>query len=87
MRTCGTCSPIVDDFAHKAAVLDEWCARVGRDPGAIERSTTLAGQDGRALRRVRRAAGVGQIIVASGGPDYDLSLLRDVIAFRDAHNG
>jgi hypothetical protein len=75
-----------DGFAHKAGVLDEWCARVGRDPGAIERTTTL--RDKTAARCGEYvAAGVGQLIVASGGPDYDLSLLRDVIAFRDAHNG
>jgi alkanesulfonate monooxygenase SsuD/methylene tetrahydromethanopterin reductase-like flavin-dependent oxidoreductase (luciferase family) len=31
-------------FAQKNAVLDEWCAKVGRDPGEIER-TTMIGPD------------------------------------------
>jgi probable F420-dependent oxidoreductase len=75
-----------ETFAHKAGVLDEWCARVGRDPAAIERTTTL--RDATAARCGEYVeAGVGQLIVASGGPEYDLSLLRDVLAFRDAHNG
>ena len=28
-------------LAHKNAVLDDWCARPGRDPGEIERSTSV----------------------------------------------
>lgn len=30
-----------DDFAHKCAVLDEWCEREGRDPKSIERGINL----------------------------------------------
>jgi alkanesulfonate monooxygenase SsuD/methylene tetrahydromethanopterin reductase-like flavin-dependent oxidoreductase (luciferase family) len=29
------------DYAHKSAVLDEWCAKEGRDPAAIKRATQL----------------------------------------------
>jgi probable F420-dependent oxidoreductase len=30
-----------EHFAHKNAVLDEWCAKVGRDPSAIERTVAI----------------------------------------------
>src|SRR6187549_2551666 len=34
-----------ETIAHKHAVLDEWCARVGRDPLEIERSAGVSPQD------------------------------------------
>ena len=30
----------METLARKNRVLDEWCAKVGRDPGEIERSTS-----------------------------------------------
>ena len=30
-------------IAHKHGVLDEWCAKVGRDPGEVERSCAVEG--------------------------------------------
>jgi probable F420-dependent oxidoreductase len=30
-----------DDYAHKSAVLDEWCRRIGRDPKEIERTANV----------------------------------------------
>ncbi|MBI1844127.1 MAG: LLM class F420-dependent oxidoreductase [Actinobacteria bacterium] len=32
------------DYAHKNEVLDRWCAKVGRDPGAIERTASFGGE-------------------------------------------
>jgi len=34
-----------ENFARKNRVLDEWCDRVGRDPGAIERTVLIEASD------------------------------------------
>lgn len=70
-------------LAHKNAVLDEWCARVGRDPKSIERSAQIFGTQ---LDRLDDylAAGITHFILDASGPDYDLAPLRRVLAWRDA---
>ncbi len=32
-----------ENFAHKNAVLDRWCAEIGRDPSEIERTVAING--------------------------------------------
>jgi len=67
-------------------VLDGHCRDLGRDPSEIERSTGVRDapeKDGPALHE----AGVRLFTVGQGGPDYDLGLLRDWIAWRDERNG
>jgi probable F420-dependent oxidoreductase len=76
----------VDTLARKNRILDEWCAKVGRDPGEIERSTSARSGP----------AGLGEELVAIGerlitiGTDgtsgFDLGLTRDWLQFRDEHN-
>lgn len=71
---------------RKHDVLDRWCAEEGRDPGEIERSTSVTdapGADADALL----ALGTRLFVVSAGGPTYDLSGLGAWLAFRDAHNG
>ena len=73
-------------FAHKAAVLDEWCARVGRDPAEIERTTTL--RDTTTARcREYVEAGVGQIVVASGVRTTTRPCCATCSRFATHHNG
>ncbi len=75
----------VDTLARKHAVLDEWCGTEGRDPAAITRS---AGTDqspdavGQALLDV----GTRLVTIGLNGPDYDLGLTKDWLAFRDQTN-
>ncbi|PYG01956.1 probable F420-dependent oxidoreductase, MSMEG_2906 family [Georgenia satyanarayanai] len=73
----------LETLRHKSAVLDQHCADVGRDPGEIERSVAVRGdpsESGEALV----AAGATLFTVSASGPDYDLSSLRDWVAWRDA---
>ena len=57
-------------------MLDEWCAKVGRDPGdrAVRGVSTKAPA---ASAESLYAVGTGLFTVGLGGPDYDLGPLRD----------
>ena len=70
---------------RKTGILRQHCADVGRDPAEIEISAgTFIRPDevGPALR----ALGVSLFTLEASGPGYDLSALRDWIAWRDAQN-
>jgi probable F420-dependent oxidoreductase len=67
-----------ESFAHKNTVLDEWCAEVGRDPGAIERTVGIGAHE------VDNAeafldAGATHLIVMTGHP-YDLAPVERLLA-------
>jgi probable F420-dependent oxidoreductase len=86
----------LDTLIHKSAVLDDWCAREGRDPSTIERSTvagaptsgnTVSAAVGpEQLGPELLAAGFTLLNVRSSGPHYDLGPLRDWLAWRDDVN-
>lgn len=65
-----------------SGVLDDWCAKVGRDPAAIERSVLL---DPKQIEQADAyvANGITHLIYGCGGPDYDLGPLRELVAWRD----
>ncbi len=68
-----------ESFAAKNRVLDDWCARVGRDPAEIERTVML--YDAREIRHVDRYLDAGaQHLILGAGPPFDLEPLRDLIA-------
>jgi probable F420-dependent oxidoreductase len=82
-----------ETIAHKHAVLDEWCARVGRDPADIERSSGVSPRPGRHPEDVADYAAGAQALYEVGtrlftvglsGPDYDRGPVRDLVAWRDA---
>ncbi|KGN38727.1 LLM class F420-dependent oxidoreductase [Knoellia subterranea] len=82
-------------IAHKHAVLDEWCERVGRDPASIERSAGVSPRPGRFPEDVRDYAAGAEALYAVGtrlfttglhGPSPDLGPVRDLVAWRDAVN-
>ena len=82
-----------ETIAHKHAVLDEWCRRIGRDPAEIERSAGVSPKPGRFPEDVRDyaagaedlyAVGTRLFTVGLGGPHYDLGPLRDLVAWRDS---
>jgi probable F420-dependent oxidoreductase len=70
------------ELAHKSAILDEHCARLGRDPGEIER-TVLLEDDEATLADGYRKAGMTHLIVTLAAPRYDLAQLERLCAWRD----
>jgi len=86
----------VETLARKSAILDEWCAKVGRDPNEIERSTGLGSAAGPAGGSIEKAMEIGAQHIANGvthftvgttGPNYDMSVVRALVAWRDRVNG
>jgi probable F420-dependent oxidoreductase len=66
-----------------SATLDDWCAKVGRNPATIERSTSLGPEDvARADEYV--AKGISLLVVRTTGPAYDLGSLRELLQWRDS---
>lgn len=82
----------VDSYRRKAAILDEHCAAVGRDPALIEHSAglpmTKPGQVDEALAAADAlvAEGISLITVGASGPAYDLTVLEALCRWRDSHN-
>jgi len=77
----------LETIERKAAILTQHCADVGRDPSEIELSTGVGGDSDPADLGVKlRALGVSLFTVGVSGPKYDLSPLRDWLAWRDAQN-
>jgi probable F420-dependent oxidoreductase len=79
-------------LARKLEVLRGHCATLGRAPGEIEVSVGVFGGPSYVgppdtLGPRLRALGVSLFTVGVGGPDYELSVLRDWIAWRDRENG
>jgi probable F420-dependent oxidoreductase len=67
-----------ESYAHKNAVLDQWCAEIGRDPSEIERTVGVGGHevdDAEAFLD----AGATHLIVMTGHP-YDLAPVERLLA-------
>jgi alkanesulfonate monooxygenase SsuD/methylene tetrahydromethanopterin reductase-like flavin-dependent oxidoreductase (luciferase family) len=56
-----------ESYAAKNAILDEWCAEVGRDPAEIERTVDIGGDDIDRLPELLDA-GATHIILGLGAP-------------------
>jgi len=72
-----------ETLRRKNEVLARHCADVGRDPGEIERSVGVRGNP-RDTGEALVAEGATLLTVSTSGPDYDLSALREWVAWRDA---
>lgn len=66
------------NFAHKNEVLDEWCARLGRDPKEIERTVGI-GSDEIAHVTDYLDAGADHVILMMGAP-FDLGPVERLLA-------
>jgi probable F420-dependent oxidoreductase len=77
-----------ETLAHKNAVLDDWCARVGRDPGEIERSADAGKAGPEDLGEALLGVGTRLVTMSSNSDDgFDLGQLRAWIQYRDEKNG
>jgi probable F420-dependent oxidoreductase len=72
-----------ETFTRKSRILDDHCADVGRDPARIERSVGVSAPPAEVADGLV-AAGATLFTVGSGGPDFDMGLLKEWIAWRDA---
>ena len=70
------------NFARLSGILDDWCAKVGRDPSEIERTVAIQADDVDDIERYTRV-GADHVILMSGGP-FDLAPLQTLIDQRDA---
>jgi hypothetical protein len=66
-------------------VLDDWCAKVGRDPADIERSVGVRAGPSRIAGDLV-AAGATHFTLPVSGPDYDLSTVEEWVRWRDTYN-
>ena len=67
-----------EKFAAKSAVLDEWCARLGRDPRSIERTVGI-GTNEVGDWKAYVEAGADHLIVMLGHP-FDLDPVAELLA-------
>jgi probable F420-dependent oxidoreductase len=70
------------ELAHKGAILDGHCARLGRDPAEIER-TVLLDDDETRFADGYLEAGMTHLIVTLSAPRYDVAELERLCAWRD----
>jgi len=74
----------VETLARKSAILDEHGTDVGRDTASlVERSVGVGAPPGEVADALV-AAGATLFTVGTSGPDYDLSLVEQWVAWRDA---
>ncbi len=77
----------IETLTRKAGILAEHCANVGRDVNEIERSSELgAAEFDEAKGNEMADAGITLFTVGIGGPDYDYTVLKQWLAWRDARN-
>jgi probable F420-dependent oxidoreductase len=69
---------------RKSEVLANWCAEFDRDPNEIERSVGVGSGTPDEIGADFLAAGARLFTVGVGGPDYDLTELREWVSWRDS---
>ncbi len=76
-----------EQWSHKNDVLLRWCAEVDRDPADIRRSVgvdTDTVTDYDALFADLESAGVDEITLGTGGPDYEMEHMKRFVEWRDS---
>ena len=75
---------LAETLIHKKAVLDRWCAEIGRDPSEIERSTSTRRPPSEVADGLAKA-GIGMVVIPmeAGDTDGALALARQWLQWRD----
>jgi probable F420-dependent oxidoreductase len=73
-----------NEWAHKSAVLDDWCARIGRDPTTIERVCAARPEQFTVLDEYV-TLGATQLVYGWDHP-WDKGQLQELLVFRDQAN-
>jgi len=70
------------EYAHKSAVLEEWCARIGRDPAEIERTANVGAQTARTVEEWLKV-GLQHFVVRLAYP-FETKDLERLLKIRDS---
>ena len=73
-----------EEIGRLSGVLDDWCARVGRDPATIERSVLFSHPDRIHLADDYLKQGITHLIFGVEAPDFDFAAVEQLIAWRDS---
>jgi probable F420-dependent oxidoreductase len=73
-----------EEAGRLSRVLDDWCARVGRDPATIERSILFREPDRAALGDEYQRNGITHLIAEISAPDFDFAPVRQLLSWRDS---
>jgi probable F420-dependent oxidoreductase len=76
-----------DEAGRLSRVLDDWCAKVGRNPADIERSIMTGTPERVAMADEYLAQGITQLIAPIDGPEFDLSPVEKLIEWRERNQG
>jgi len=79
-----------EQMGRKSGILDEWCAKVGRDPAEIERTTQIDYEkitgDPLDLAEEYYSLGFTNFSFGLNGPDYDVTPVKPFLEWRDRKN-
>ena len=71
-----------DEYAHKSAIVDEWCRRIGRNPAGIERTANVGVQTARTVEEWLKA-GLQHFILRIAYP-FETRDLERLLRIRDS---
>jgi probable F420-dependent oxidoreductase len=78
-----------ESMKRKSEILDDWCAKVGRDPKEIRRSVGFQpGQEAEMLAMADTYYDLGyrEFTFGLNGPDYNMDMATEWLAWRDDKN-
>lgn len=74
-----------EQVSHKIDILNSWCAKVGRDPNAIERCCGTRKDSSDADRDAMLKVGATHLILGMGEP-WDFQAVEKLVQWRDQRN-